>query len=247
MPLLNQLEQIELSRGHRIIDDTLVSSDLPEEYGFALRGRKLSPRTAQNFRAICGQIVAMGEPRNGGLLVKNPWDVCGAPPIQRLYPRARFLFLVRRSLETVNSQIRAVRTLLRVESRYHSLLDVQYRWFIKTTMPRVVIRTIAESRCFIDMMFLRHIFLLSRLARSLEALRPGSWLLLRYEDLLNQPSAELRRALDFLEISVGNLGGEPAATIASQDRGILPDVLKRWNTIKSRLAPNDMLFGYDNY
>lgn len=134
------------------------------------------------------------------LIDKTPRNVLRAPFIDRIFPDARYVFLLRDGRDNVNSLINAWRT-----PRYrtyrlpkpHSIPGVDPAWWkfvlypgwrddaggpVETVAAR---QWVAANEHALD---------------ALEALPPDRWTKIRYEDLVDRPLDEVGRVLGFLEL-----------------------------------------------
>lgn len=184
----------------RKIDGIPVSEDLPEEYGFLLPGRRLTAETgpvlASVYRDLAGEAAD-----DARYLLRNPWDLPNARRILELFPEATFVFVVRDPVQTIDSQIRAARTLLAEPSEYHALLDPRYRRLLGRRGLLALYRFLARRPRFVDLLARSFARSTERWIRSLDLLPPERWIITRYEDLIADPAKELGRLYAFLGLS----------------------------------------------
>src|SRR5688572_26807834 len=119
----------------RIIDNVAVTPDLPEEYGFVIDGGPrphVGPATVERFTELCRKLRYTGGDRP--LLLKNPWDVLHFAYIKRALPAARFIFVHRDPVAVINSQVRAVRSLLAEPNDYLAMVADWYRQLLNSPL-----------------------------------------------------------------------------------------------------------------
>lgn len=114
------LARLEGARESRAIDVVAVSTTVPEEYGFLLPERHLTEESAPRIAAIHRELAAERGAEKGWLL-RNPHDLSHVSRIERHFPGARYVFVVRDPARTINSQLQALRTLFAAPSEYHAL------------------------------------------------------------------------------------------------------------------------------
>ncbi len=149
-------------------------------------------RIAREFFLVTG--------RSKRLIDKTPRNALRVPFIARVFPDARFVFLVRDGRDNVNSLINAWRT-----PRYrtyrlpepHSISGADPQWWkfvlypgwrddVAGPLERVCARQwIASNEHALD---------------AFEEMPQARWTLLRYEELVTRPDAEVARVLSFLEL-----------------------------------------------
>jgi hypothetical protein len=234
----------ELARrkGTRVIDDVPLSEDLPEEYGFLLPRRRLSEESAPKLVAIYRDLVE--ESGSGKMsLLRNPWDLSRTALIHRLFPRARFVFVVRDPVATINSQLQAMRTLFASPSEYHALLDSRYARLARRKVLFAFYRFVISRRRMVDRILKGFVASTDALIRDLPHLPPEQWMVVRYEDLLSHPAKELARLYGFLDLSVEKIPNL-ASEIRPSGRALDPHVEARIPRILERTRSFRKRFGY---
>lgn len=226
----------------RKIDAVPVSEDLPEEYGFLLPGRRLTPETAPVVASVYRDLAGE-EPRGARYLLRNPWDFPSAPRILELFSDATFVFVVRDPVETIDSQLQAARTLFAEPSQYHALLDPSYRRMLRRPLRFALYRFLTGRPRMVDTLTRSFARATGRWLESLERLPPERWIVTRYEDLIADPAKELGRAYAFLDLSTERLSAI-ARDVRPGARTLHPDVLARIPRIRSRTRAFRERFGY---
>ena len=184
----------------RKIDAVPVTEDLPEEYGFLLPGRRLTPETAPVVASVYRDLAG-ADASGARYLLRNPWDLARAPMILTLFPGASFVFVVRDPVETIDSQLRATRALFAEPSEYHALLDPRYRRMLRHPLRLALYRFLTGRPRMVGTFTRSFARSTARWLESLDRLPPNRWIVTRYEDLIADPANELGRLYGFLGLS----------------------------------------------
>jgi hypothetical protein len=238
-PTLGELVQREETR---MIDAVRLSEDLPEEYGFLLPGRRLSEDTAPKLDAIYRDLATKRGPEKMTLL-RNPWDLSRTALIHRLFPQARFVFVVRDPVATINSQLQAMRTLFAAPSEYHGLLVPQYRRIVRRKRLFAIYRFVTSRGFMVGRLLKGFVRSTDTLIRDLPHLPQDRWIVLKYEDLVSDPGKELARVYEFLGLPPDKIPGL-ARDIRPSGRTLDPDVEARIPKIMERTRSFQETFGY---
>lgn len=238
----------ELGLTNRVIDGTLVSPDLPEEYGFVIdpgSRPKVNDKTLPGFIELCTKIQYISN-SSRPLLLKNPWDTLSFVYIKKRFPESKFVFIHRHPTAVINSQMRAIRSLLESKNGYAALTARWYqelfdnpirlfgaRLLFSPTFP-ILERTVARHVTLICDYFSRNISLLS----------PRDYISLRYEDLCEDPDSAIGRTIDFLGVQ-HSPAGSYKRYIDARSPQLLPEAVKAFHRIRGRLQPYLALHGYD--
>ena len=226
----------------RLIDRMEISADAPEEYGFVLPGRRLTEETAPQLDSMYREFAAKSD-RVRRFLLRNPWDLTHTGLIHRLFPGAVFVFTVRDPVDTIDSQVRAVRTVFGAPSEYHALLDPRYRLLIERRMRFALYGWVSSRRVLVARLIKRFQLLTDKLVRDLQNLPRDRWIVVRYEDLVREPEKELARVYGFLGLptaGIARLAGE----IRPTERSLEPHVKARIRQIRERTRLYREAFGY---
>lgn len=162
----------------------------------ALTAADADERTAERIRRSF--FLVTGARRR--LIDKTPRNALRIPFIEKVFPDARYVFLIRDGRDNVNSLINAWRT-----PRYrtyelpepHAIPGVDPKWWKFTLYPgwREDRRGPLEVVCA-KQWKLSYDFALDALAAVPEA----RWTAVRYEELVNEPESEVERLTVFLEL-----------------------------------------------
>lgn len=189
----------------RQIDAIALSHAMVEEYSWVLlreSGRLTADaKNAPVLRELCRKLLVV-HPGARAVLLKNPWDQGAGPELAALLPGARFVFISRDPVRILDSQLRNgllfkesdtpyLDSLVR-PSRLARLVFGAQRLFSRVVGERVFAWFAARS---LVKAVTRE---LGRYRRSRDGLPPGSWIEVRYEDLLRDPATHLGRVIAFL-------------------------------------------------
>lgn len=235
----------------RLVDEIEFTADYPEEYFFVLQARSrsfgLRRRNLHVFDQLCRKLQYTGDPGRR-LLLKNPFDFDNFLTIKRLVPGARFVFIHRHPLFTLNSMLQMMRRnwhegnmINQLHSRIYARLQRTpafvglMRWLLKSDSPlqlgrRVMARRIAQRANY----YIRHIV----------ELPAGDYVSLRYEDLCRDPQGHMEKIFLFL-------GETPrhevdyAPWIRPRRLDLLPELKRVEATLRQRFQTAITYHGYD--
>lgn len=224
----------------RQIDAIALSHAMVEEYGWVLLRRSGRPwldrRSAPVLTELCRKLVAI-RPQARAVLLKNPWDTGRGPEIRALFPAARFVFLSRDPVWTVDSQLRSALLFKDAETPYlDALMRPSYRARVALEALRRVSRPIGErlfTSAAVRSLMDRVTREMERYRRSRGGLPPATWIEVRYEDLLRDPATHLGRVIEFLGLPSR---GDPATVRPKpRERALHPAVASRREAFLSSL------------
>jgi len=193
------------SQMDRGIDRLKITPEFPEEYRFVL-GQKtgqgtLNPKTLKIFIELCKKIRYISG-NDKPILLKNPKDFSNFIYIKKVFPNAKFIVIHRNPIKTLNSQIRAMRTVLKNKSQYMTLLSPQYNKVFDNIILLSYYRFLYSSITPI-----RAITAANKLANStdyflenISSLNQNDYVSTRYEDICREPNAEIGKIMRFLNI-----------------------------------------------
>jgi hypothetical protein len=217
-------------QSNRIIDEVPVSADLPEEYGFLIDSNsrpKVMARTLPLFVQMCKKVQFVSDPAKP-LLLKNPWDYLNIAYLKATFPRAEFIFLHRDPVRLVDSQLRAIRSLLGERSPYAALLSAWYRRLHERTWRLGLTRSLFSPRHGLGFRITqRHVrratsYFLD-VVRNLES---DDYIDIRYEDLCADTRSTVEKIRYFLGLS-GRADVDYTALIHPRSTPLCPEVERR--------------------
>ena len=238
--LLSRFKSLGLTT--RIIDETPATAEAPIEYGFAImqvtNGRpRITEKTLDVFRQVARKMQLAGDPSKP-LLLKNPWDQIYFLDLKRWFPDAKFVFIHRHPAATLNSQMRAMRSLFEAKNEFSALITPWYRDMWDRPLRRMVALSLNRRPLLLweRLMNLQVMRMVGYYLKNFKKLPAGDVISLRYEDLCRDPDALMRRITDFLEV-------HPDGTISYRDKiapreSRLPaEVLALYKRLKPKLQP----------
>lgn len=130
----NEKKKLAISFGNKFqmnreIDQLEITPEFPEEYGFIIakktRNAKINDENLQQFIELCKKIQFISD-QNKPILMKNPFDFSNFLYIKKKFPVSKFILIHRNPIRTLNSQLKAMRTLLKKKSHYMARLSQEY-------------------------------------------------------------------------------------------------------------------------
>ena len=191
----------------RGIDKLKITPDFPEEYGFVLAQKtgksQLIYESLKTFNEFCKKIQYVSE-NNKPLLLKNPFDFSNFLFIKKIIPDAKYIFIHRSPMKTLNSQINSMRTLLKQKSQYMSLLSpsydkmfnnkilLNYYKFMYNSLSPITTNKAIKNLANRTKYFLENI----------ESIEKNDYVSTRYEDICEKPNEEIKKIMSFLKIKI---------------------------------------------
>lgn len=244
-----ELSRLFESRGlkDREYDSMKITPDIPEEYAWVLdhQGRRprLRPANLDRFLQFCAALTATQDPARP-LLLKNPFDTPNFLYIGRVLPSARFVYIHRNPVDVVNSQLRAIRSILEKKNEYVALVMGRYRrlyerplqlaaarWIYSDRLP-VLVTQVARNIARTNDHFLRHGAELGDRCRNLT-----------YEEFCAAPARTMTKTVDFLGLRETK-ALDYDALVQPRFTELLPEVKRRRERIRARNADYCRMFGF---
>jgi hypothetical protein len=189
----------------RLVDEIEFTADYPEEYCFFLQPRSLTfqlrPRNFRMFDQLCRKMQYTGN-RDRMLLQKNPFDFDRFLAIKRLLPEARFVFIHRHPVATLNSMLLMMRRNWREGNVVNQLYSRAYGRLQRSRSFVGIMRWMlgADSHAHIGRRLMAR--RIAQRARSYQQrvaqLPERDYISLRYEDLCADPRGQMGRIYEFL-------------------------------------------------
>ena len=239
----------ELGVTDRMIDGVGVTPDLPEEYGFILDSTQnkaqLSPENLPRFIELCKKLQYVSDPGRP-LLLKNPWDFLQFMYVKQALPAAKFIFIHREPIQVINSQLRAIRSLVAARNAYLAFIAQWYREMYRHPLRRYATKLLFCARFDLGLRITsRHVARgANYFLEHVDSLPQPDHISIRYEDLCTNPGATVKQVLDFL----GLKKSVPVAYerfIAPRPIRLLPEVARRQKALREQLRPYYVFCGYD--
>ena len=231
----------------REFDSMRITPDIPEEYAWVLdhQGRRprLRPANLEGFLRFCRALTTTQDPARP-LLLKNPFDAANFLYMGAALPEARFVYIHRDPVEVVNSQVRAVRSLLSSRNEYVALVVRRYRRLYERPLKLAVARFLYSDRFPLLVTQVAH-----NVSRTNDHFLRGGGDLgdrcfnLTYDGLCSAPGRTTSRMLDFLGMRDLAAGRDYGALVKRRDTGLLPEVETRRGRIRARNSAYCSAFG----
>lgn len=245
-----RLELIRLfeSKGlqDREFDSIRITPDIPEEYCYALepQGRRptLRPKSLKSFIEFCKKVQLIQDPGKP-LLLKSPFDTMSFIYTYQMFPKAKFVFIHRHPADVINSQMKAVLSLLERKNEYVALVVRRYRKTFENPIKLAMARLLySESLPVLFYHVSRNVahacdYVLRNADRLGEAAHG-----LTYSELCQHPNAVIRKILNF----VGTQETAPrdySSLIQAREPTRLPIVVTNRAAIEKRNASYCRRFG----
>ena len=235
----------QMDRG---IDKLQITPDFPEEYGFVLAQEtgksQLTRESLKTFREFCKKVQYISE-NNKPVLLKNPFDFSNFVFIKENIPNAKFIFIHRTPIKTLNSQINSLRTLLKQKSEYMALLSPSYdKMFSNKILYNYYkfmynsLSSITTNKAIKNLANRTKYFL-----ENIESIEKNDYILTRYEDICNKPNDEIKKIMNFLKIKP-QLKTDFSTYIKPRKVDILKELRKQEDYIAKTIEPYLKYFGY---
>lgn len=238
--LLNEFRNKGLTT--RIIDETPAVPEAPIEYGFAImhvtNGRpRVTEKTLDVFRELARKMQVKGDPQKP-LLLKNPWDQVYFLDLKRWFPAAKFVFIHRHPAATLNSQLRAMRSLFEAKNEFSAMITPWYRRMWERPLQRAAGQALnrAPWRLWERLMDLQVVRMIRYYLRHFHELPAEDVISLRYEDLCREPDAHMKRITNFLGV-VPRQGIAYGSKIAPRESKLSTEVLAKYRKMKPKIQP----------
>ncbi len=238
--LLKRFQSLGLTT--RIIDETPAVPDAPIEYGFAImqvtNGRpRITDSTLDVFREMARKMQLTGDPAKP-LLLKNPWDQIYFLDLKRWFPDAKFVFIHRHPAATLNSQMRAMRSLFEAKNEFSALITPWYRQMWDRPLRRMMALSLNRRpvQLFERLMNIQVMRMVGYYLKNFKKLPAADVISLRYEDLCRDPDAWMKRITDFLGVHPPD-SITYREKIAPRESRLPAEVLALYKRLKPKLQP----------
>ncbi len=231
----------------RVLDGVPVSPNMPEEYGFVLAQPGPGPIRRNNldrFTTFCRKVQFIATPQRP-LLLKNPWDFTNSLFIKQHIPGAKYLYLHRHPARTVNSQLRAARSMLAGRNAYVARLSPPYGRLFRRPLTLAAARLFWNARRGPAARLLASLCVrgIQTASHERSELLPADRFDVRYETLCTSPNETIAHILRWLGLSADSLP-DFQGMVSPRGGPLLPEV-DRWRAkLARRLSQYYEEFGY---
>ena len=238
----------------RGLDQLPVGADLPEEYRFILttfdipfgwQSRQrideifaphLTPQTLSRFLELCGKKHFLA-PQDQPLVLKDPADYYfNFLAVHRMLPRARFIFIHRHPLPVLNSYLQSFGALMDRKSDYWALLDSGYnKMFDNLSIKRVLAGIAMRTNWYTRLVLRRLIASFHYYLESITHIPADQYVVLRYEDLCNDPAGSLSSLSALLNLTL--VPRVPPNFVEPRQLAVLPRAKREYRRQSDALRP----------
>lgn len=121
----------------RGFDNFTLSADTVEEYSITLITKSFFPHlNNKNLPALIklAKKVQFISGNRKPILLKNPYEIFNFLYIKKIFPRAKFIFIHRNPLYTLNSQLNIMRELFKQDNCYMKMMFKHYATMLKSSL-----------------------------------------------------------------------------------------------------------------
>ena len=233
----------------RIIDDTPAVPEAPIEYGFILAGPKdrrprITEQTLPKFYELARKMTYVGDPAKP-LLLKNPWDVICFMDIKKWFPDAKFVFIHRHPVSIMNSQMRAIRSMLEQRNAFSCMISEMYRELWKKPFQLWLARAFDKPPFSVwERLLAHHTVKMARyFLKNYPALPASDFVSVQYEQLCREPDETMKKITDFIGVHPSQ-SIRYADKISPREPRLLPEIIHRFETVRESLRPYLEFQGY---
>ncbi|RLF62383.1 MAG: sulfotransferase [Thermoplasmata archaeon] len=238
-------EQGQVDRG---IDRLQLTANFAEEYGFLLKQKTfhtyLTSKNLLLFTEMAKKVQYISN-NDKPLLLKNPYDFSNFLYIKQMFPNAKFIFIHRHPLNSLNSTIKAIRFLLKHKNPYTAQLSRFYNNIFENPLLLYPIRFLFTAGSPFSMILLT---MLSAKAtkyylKNIKKLQKNDYISIKYEDLCKNPQETVENIMRVLDIKIRN-DIDFKTFIKPRKTKLDVSVIKLQNFIFKRMKTYFESFGY---
>ena len=263
-----------LGISNRGIDHVKVTSSMPSEYGIILEnhneksllnGKKLlqgalqkgpnpffdkAKLTSENLPLFneLARKIQFTSTADKPLLLKNPWDFNNFLYLADTFPQAKFIFIHRYPMATLNSQLNGLRTTLTKKIPFFALQSKPLCRIFHTPWMLGLLRWAAVSPLTIGIrqgLIARDLFWrLKYFTANISTMANDRMIELKYEELCADPAAVMRRLCSFLAVKP-TVMPDYAALVQPRSQSLLPELERRCASICKKFKDYVDYNGYD--
>jgi hypothetical protein len=222
----------------RGVDSVKASPQTKEEYCFIMDnkgfGNTLSKKGFKQFQEIC-QTVQSTQPTERPLLLKNPWDFGNAHVIRQLIPTARFVYIHRHPIETVDSMWRFLNGVLLKPNHYMEMLSTRYSDITRSRVKRAALQAFVQRLpgVFVNCLISWFGKSCDGYLKSIDLVPESERIEISYNELCTEPNATMARIRQHFNIV--DIGIDFSEMISPRSARIDAPVLARAPKIERRM------------
>lgn len=215
----------------RKIDTINISAETPEEYAFILRNGgyrpQLTPDNVPDLVTLCRKVTFTGSEEKP-VLLKNPWDFLNFMFVKEAFPDSLFIFIHRHPVRTINSQVKATRSIFSNRNEYIATIVTWYDQIFNQPIKRRLIKFLFSSRFDLGVRIAtRHVCKgITYFLENISKLSSSDYINVRYEDLCASPNQTVMRILDWLNFR-DHLKLPYESFIDVRSEPLLPEISRR--------------------
>ena len=178
-------------------------------------------------------------------MLKNPWDFLNFMYVKEAFPNSKFIFIHRHPLKTINSQLKAMRSLLNIKNEYVALVVNWYNQIFRQPLRLHFARFLFSSHFGLGpKIAIRHVMLATGyFMKHIHSLSQKDYICVRYEDLCKEPSIIIAKILDWLGLK-DNSSIEYEPFIDVQASPLLSEVKRNQDLVLARIERYLEFCGY---
>jgi len=191
----------------RGIDQLKITADFPEEYGFLLNTQTvqmyITKKNVALFTKLCKKIQYIAG-NNKPILLKNPYDFPNFLYIKQVFPKAKFVFIHRHPIKTINSTLNAIRMILNNKNMYTAQLSAIYDKFYTNPLLLQPLRFIfcAIPECSVVLITRITAKATDYYLKNIEKLHKEDYISITYEELCQHPQETLENIMEKLSLNM---------------------------------------------
>jgi hypothetical protein len=196
-----------LGLNHRAMDRIQLSAEFTEEYGFIFGEKsfwkKLNQKNIPKFNELCKKIKFISE-NDDPILLKNPLDFPNFLFIKKAYPNAKFIFIHRNPINVLSSTMKTVKVLFETKKQAP---DSVYKYYNKVfenpLLLKIVKIAISDYFPFVTLFLINYTKkTLRHYIKNIESLPKSDYVVVKYEDLCDNPQENMEQIIKFLNIKL---------------------------------------------
>lgn len=189
------------------------------------------------FIESCKKIQFISDP-DRPLLLKNPWDFPNFIYLKEAFPKAKFIFIHRHPVSVINSQLKALRSILSTKSPYVATQSRMYVQLFNNPILLSILRMLVFSPMLSN---LRSQLLTMNLAHratyfmdNIHLLPDTDYICIKYEDICKEPQTLMPAIFQFLGVSP-SLNTNYSTLVRPRPLRLLPEIAHNYNYICENL------------
>ncbi|NEQ50724.1 MAG: sulfotransferase [Leptolyngbya sp. SIO3F4] len=198
---------------------------------------KLSPESRVLMLESCKKVQLISD-QDKPLLLKNPLDFNNFIYLKDVFPTAKFVFIYREPIDILNSQIKALISVLGSQNSY---LNVQSKIYQNLTQNpfifpalKAAISSGRMTQLILDILQNNLTQAVDFFKSNIDLLPHDDYIVVTYERLCEQPNQAIAQIFDFLQISP-NLTVDYKKMIAPRPRKLLSELESNYPKLRQQL------------